>query len=510
MTSQSILNALANHVPLDDLDVQIIEHGANQSSDENSSPNLRFGERMGLDDRESEDSEDSIDLSDDSESGDGHDGASVTCRSRPVGSLSRSDGSKCESRITEIETNATTSGGGGSNRSNSGRGGRWFTITVNNPSDALVSDFWGVLRKRLGGDLIGGVAQLEEGETTHTPHIQGVFHTHKQYRFNTMKNMCRAKDIKGRVEQCYSPEGAVAYCQKEETRVKGPWFYGDVKAGAPKAKRSERARTDIASAIAVLQESKSLKQTALQHPVTFVKYFSGLKEWLTTAADQSPRTKMTKLVIYWGSAGTGKSLKAQSVAEEYLKESGQQPYELPISKESNVQWWPGYTGQKVVILNDFYGEIKLQEFLKMIDRWEYKVRTSGENFVQFTSEVVVITSNQPPTLWYAKEFMRRGEWQEAFERRIHGIQEFKKGMGCWQPTKEMLCKEVALWRWEKPLVHPAALSTAILLGSDTISSDPTMRMRDPESFDLVMRTHHTEICENSSCCDCTLFEQTLF
>lgn len=93
-----------------------------------------------------------------------------------------------------------------------------WLFTLNNPSDEeadALHKFCGT-----GGSTIKGyVYQLEKGEEG-TPHFQGYLHFHNKVRaLGMISKKCHW-------EKCRSPKHSMAYCQKDESRVQGPWLGG--------------------------------------------------------------------------------------------------------------------------------------------------------------------------------------------------------------------------------------------------------------------------------------------
>jgi len=62
-------------------------------------------------------------------------------------------------------------------------------------------------------------------------------------------------------------------------------------------------------------------------------------------------------------------------------------------------WWDGYSGQPVVVIDEFYGWLGYDFLLRLLDRYSFAVETKGGS-VSFTSKLVIFTSNKPPSEWY--------------------------------------------------------------------------------------------------------------
>ncbi|APA62664.1 putative replication protein [uncultured virus] len=75
-------------------------------------------------------------------------------------------------------------------------------------------------------------------------------------------------------------------------------------------------------------------------------------------------------------------------------------YVVPTpDKSGGTPWFDGYTGQSVVILDDFSGEIPLPFMLRLIDRYPMQVQCKG-GFLNWVPDTVYITSNVPMGDWY--------------------------------------------------------------------------------------------------------------
>lgn len=70
------------------------------------------------------------------------------------------------------------------------------------------------------------VTQLERGSTTGALHLQGAVRMKNPTRLKAMKE---ALGPTAHLEKTNQWDKAVQYCKKEETRVKGPWEFGEQK-----------------------------------------------------------------------------------------------------------------------------------------------------------------------------------------------------------------------------------------------------------------------------------------
>lgn len=78
------------------------------------------------------------------------------------------------------------------------------------------------------------------------------------------------------------------------------------------------------------------------------------------------------------------------------------------------KWWDGYTGQSTVIVDDFYGWIPLDDFLRITDRYPLLAEIKG-SVAQFTARTIIFTSNIPWLQWYKTW---HPEHIAAFDRRV--------------------------------------------------------------------------------------------
>ena len=103
------------------------------------------------------------------------------------------------------------------------------------------------------------------------------------------------------------------------------------------------------------------------------------------------RKVATRGVWYWGKTGVGKS---HNAFRDFSPETH-------YVKDLNVNWWDNYEQQRVVILNEFRGQIKYGELLDLLDKWPKSVPIRNNPSIPFTSSKIIITSSKPPEEIYS-------------------------------------------------------------------------------------------------------------
>lgn len=273
---------------------------------------------------------------------------------------------------------------------------RNFVFTLNNfllPEDFEFEDF-----------VKYCIWQHEEKSTKHT---QGYIELHNAQRFTKLQKMFGTKghfeSRKGTREQ------ARDYCRKEDSRIAGPFEFGDFERGG------QGTRNDLSDAIGVLKETRDLRQVAELHPNTFVKYHKGLEAFRNITNNQKRDSSTpNEVALHFGPPGTGKSFFAHKLFETHRTYN---------KGPSTKQWWDGYSGESHVIIDEFRGNgISYTSFLAILDRYPHKVEIKGST-MEFMAKHFIITSNWMPHEWYDGEKFKL----EAITRRINVFRLFYPG-----------------------------------------------------------------------------------
>lgn len=154
----------------------------------------------------------------------------------------------------------------------------------------------------------------------------------------------------------------------------------------------------------IMNGNISVDDIALTDPMMFHKYGRTLSRIEEIAFRRKFRTEMTEGVWLTGPSGSGKS---HTAFEGYHPDTH-------YVKNLNEDWWDGYKGQPIVILNEFRGQIKFSELLDLMDKYPKTVKWRCKEPVPFLAKKIIITSIKLPWEVYSNT---NGEPWSQFERR---------------------------------------------------------------------------------------------
>lgn len=243
------------------------------------------------------------------------------------------------------------------------------------------------------------VFQKEKGEEG-TPHFQGYVKFLKKTRTPSKVVLMPAHWL--RCDGNYA-----RYCQKEDTRIEGPWRYG----GAP----TQGRRTDMDACAAMIRAGKTNQQIAEKFPSQMIRYQVHMDRF--RALYSPTREKELEVWLYTGKPGTGKT---RCAYETYPK-----LFALPVGKDL---WFNTYQQQEEVLIDDFAGNVGLTQLLQLLDRYPVQVPTKG-GFVWWCPAVIIITTNVPIEMWY--DYTTRTDSFAALKRRITHYKEFGHPTAAW-------------------------------------------------------------------------------
>lgn len=172
--------------------------------------------------------------------------------------------------------------------------------------------------------------------------------------------------------------------------------------------KPQGARTDLANVKDMIEEGKSLEEIIDEHPSYQVAKFTQL----ILPYKEPKRTWMPVTKWFHGVSGSGKTWAAFT----------EHPDLRIYVQDDTAQWWDGYDGHEVVIIDDFRQDFcKFSRLLKLLDRYPCRVQCKGGSR-QFRPKYIYITSPEHPSFYFTDVDERK----DQLNRRIAEVRHFPK------------------------------------------------------------------------------------
>lgn len=260
---------------------------------------------------------------------------------------------------------------------------KFWALTINNYNEQDVAEFGHLFSAGIICYYVTGYETSESG----TDHIQGYVEFKCNQRLSALKKRwprCHAEPRKGTAYQ------ASEYCKKDGTYVEE----GQISKGQGARTDLDEIRKKIDQGVPELEIAQESFQTWCQYRKAFTAYKA-----LLNPPRHRPEIKVITLT---GLTGTGKT----SVSFELFPDAW-------IATDPTLQWFDGYSGQSVVILDEYIGSCfhGVGFLLRLLDIYPTEVPVKG-GFVPWNPDIIIITSNRHPHLWHA------ADWP-AIDRRLY-------------------------------------------------------------------------------------------
>lgn len=252
---------------------------------------------------------------------------------------------------------------------------RWWVATnFNMNNDEVYEKFKNKIAYMCWGNEICPTTNKKHQQTTiyFVNGIQSIKNVAKMF-------IIKKGDKQTHVEKIYkAPEANINYCSKD----------GDFH---ERGKRPEQGkRTDLDEIKEDILKGKKVDDIVLENPMLYHQYGRTLNKIEEIYLRKQYRQEMTKGIWYYGETGVGKSHKA---FENFTPETH-------FVKNLNEEFWDGYTGQEVVIFNEFRGQYRFSEILDLLDKYPKTVKIKGKAPIPFISKLIIFTScNRPEDIY---------------------------------------------------------------------------------------------------------------
>lgn len=266
-----------------------------------------------------------------------------------------------------------------------------FCFTLNNPTARKITE----IKKWAEKMCKFFVMQGERGEQK-TPHLQGFFQLKKRVRFSTIKNQWAAMDCKPHLaKRRGTVQEAVEYCEKEDTydsSVCERWRCGEMEKKDQKGKRS-----DLIDIFARIKAGDKKQAIAESHPGSYLRYRRNIVDTINDLKEDKKRDRH-RLIVLFGSSGSGKSYTARKIAEKEIADFGGTFASIKRDLSDYMQ----FGSPDVVVVEEFKGSIELADYKSLFDG-EATQPKLGQRFSNscYSARLTIITSNYHPATWYA-------------------------------------------------------------------------------------------------------------
>lgn len=269
------------------------------------------------------------------------------------------------------------------------------------------------------------VWQHEKGDQEGTDHLQGYVELKKRCRITGARKLLPRPASLSPEEGWHeghwevrkgNQEQAIEYCTKEDTREDGPWRFGEQTERDPDGAQGQRSDLIILrdavrnkrSAYDMLNDDE-VAVTLLKHPRAFALAQQAFQ------SQQNRNFRTLETTVLWGPTGTGKTRKAMAWGSDEQQVFKWNP--------CNPEWWDGYNGEEILVIDEFYGQLKPSRMLQLLDGYVCRLPIKG-GFHYAAWKTVIITSNKNPDEWYGGGFMAQpldDRVKAALSRRLHTI-----------------------------------------------------------------------------------------
>lgn len=238
--------------------------------------------------------------------------------------------------------------------------------------------------------VTGCVYQLERGEERGSLHFQLAVRFENKITMETAKTRLHVPHA--HVEGIRNWENAVRYCQKEETRVEGPWTIGRV----DKRPGERTDKTKFASAVMeAMQEGEPISAVCAKYPEAALMYSSRLPEFVRNLRGSMDRDqerfRKVRAVWLYGPSGSHKTTTIRRFAQKKRCE---------LFEKMHGPWWDGYIDHTVVLFDDFdFRDMGLLFLFRLLDGENVPLPVKGSTvFPKFN--LVLFTSIDHPSTFY--------------------------------------------------------------------------------------------------------------
>lgn len=273
-----------------------------------------------------------------------------------------------------------------------------------------------------------GVFQKELCPTTQREHYQGFVRFTSCRTLTGVVKLC-AMHWERRLPNS-TDQAAYEYCEKEDSKLEGPWTWGNKPIWSKRGQRN-----DLLVVSRDIKLGKTLEEIADLYPCQFIKYHGGIGRLVEIQPVVKP---VPHVQWYWGASGLGKTYYATSCPlievgldllfcpgglppQQGESEGAAGPSQITVGiSNPPPRTFESYTTKMNRWIFDDYCEahVKYEDLKRFIDRYAVTVPAMYRSY-KFVPKEIVITCTYPPKHFWSgtklQQIMRRVESVVKFE-----------------------------------------------------------------------------------------------
>lgn len=294
---------------------------------------------------------------------------------------------------------------------------RKWALVINNPSEAGLDH--SSIQKILHMFSPAYYCMADEISSTGTYHIHLFFYAPSPVRFATIKNRFPTAHIEkayGTVQEnreYIRKEGRWADTDKAETSVPGTFEEW----GEAPPERAEK-HPEMFRLVQNIRDGLTTTEIIDDNPaMAFRVHDIDLLRQTLTAEKYTVENRPLEVTYLYGASGVGKT---RSI---YSANDPRSIYRVTNYRSTRGISFDGYTGQDVLVFEEFCSQIPIEDMLNYLDIYPlFLPARYNDKTACYTK--VYITSNSPLENQYWAEQQTRPETWKAFLRRIHTVVEY--------------------------------------------------------------------------------------
>ena len=268
--------------------------------------------------------------------------------------------------------------------------------------------------------------QLEQCPETGKIHIQGYIEFYDQVRMGQVKSRLGSDKVHLEVRKGTRIQ-ARDYARKDDS----PYFtsfypdwseHGGRLVGTKTVERGtfrtkQGCRTDLQQMVDKIREGACEYSIWTNTPEMYLKYGNNARKAIALERKRALKNQYVPIDVHvlYGDTRSGKT---RTVYDRH----GPENVYIPVYSESAGKFWfDGYDGEKVLLINEFYGQARTSIMQQLLDHYRMRVETKGGTTYS-SWDTIYITSNCHPKDWYRGWESIPQSVEDSFIERITSIQ----------------------------------------------------------------------------------------